>query len=417
MNKILVVARWEYIEKLRSKAFLIGLFLTPILMISFGILPGLFASHEAKEQTKTIGVIDLTGEMGVEFANRMRTSYKRENGTPNYVVENIPVPEGEELEAIRVADARVAADDIGGFVVIRSATTTDSTVEFRSTNIADYVLNGRIAETLRAIISERKLAAAGLSPSLLKDINAGVSVRTVRLSTSGGEAEETGVLAIFFKAYIFLMMLFFLILTSGQLLVRSLMEEKSSRIVEVLVSSCSSNELMMGKVLGLAALGFTQIGFWTAVGLGISTRFDVALVSLDQAVLLLIYFVLGYLLYAGVFIGLGSPVSTEQEAQQLTSYLVLLLVLPIVVTFPALQNPDATWLIVMSYIPLLTPTVMALRISIQMPGTWEILATITLLLVSVVAAMWVAGRIFRVAILATGKRPRLVEIVRWVKMG
>jgi ABC-2 type transport system permease protein len=133
--------------------------------------------------------------------------------------------------------------------------------------------------------------------------------------------------------------------------------------------------------------------------------------------LLIIYFVLGYLFYAAVFIGAGSPLTTEQEAQQVTSYLVMILILPIALAFPAMQNPDATWLRVLTFIPFLTPTMMALRIPIQMPSPWEILATMLLMVVSIFFAMVAAGRIFRIAILSTGKSPKLAEIFRWAKEG
>jgi ABC-2 type transport system permease protein len=194
-------------------------------------------------------------------------------------------------------------------------------------------------------------------------------------------------------------------------------EEKSNRIVEVLVSSCSATELMAGKVFGLSGLGFTQIAFWTIVGLVISLGFGITLVSFGHALLLIVYFVLGYLFYAAIFIGFGSPVTTEQEAQQVTSYLVIILILPLVLALPALQNPNAGWIKVFTYIPLLTPTMMALRIPIQTPSAWEIIATIVLMLISIYVAMVAAGRIFKIAILATGKRPRFGEILTWARTG
>jgi ABC-2 type transport system permease protein len=210
-------------------------------------------------------------------------------------------------------------------------------------------------------------------------------------------------------------MLFFLIVTSGQLLVRSVIEEKSNRIVEVLVSSCSPTELMAGKVVGLSALGLTQMAFWGVIGLAVSAQFSLNLIDAGQALLLLIYFILGYLFYAAVFIAAGSPLTTEQEAQQVTSYLVMVLILPIVLALPAMKNPDAAWLKVLTFFPPLTPTMMALRIPIQMPALWEILTTILLMLVSIYGAMVAAGRIFRIAILATGKTPKFKEILRWVR--
>lgn len=416
MNKAFVVARWEYLEKLKSKAFLIGLFVTPILMVSMGILPGLFASQE-DEQTKLIGLIDMTGEFAKQFAEQLQSNYELSNGAPNYLVEvlyagNLGVAE----KAIEDADEKVLNADIEGYCIIRSTQPSDSLIEYRSKNVGDFRLGHRVEETMRNILLERKLASMGLDPSLTKELKVPLTVRTVQISTSG-EMKESGFLRVFFTAYVFLMMLFFLIVTSGQLLVRSVIEEKSNRIVEILVSSCSPTELMAGKVLGLSGLGFTQIGFWSIIGVAASVQFGIEFVDLYQAALLVMYFVLGYLFYAAVFIGVGSPVTTEQEAQQITSYLVIVLILPIALALPAIQNPGATWLKILSFVPPLTSTMMALRISVQMPSMVEIIGTVLMMVVSIYIAMWAAGRIFKVAILATGKRPRLREIVGWIRTG
>jgi ABC-2 type transport system permease protein len=130
-----------------------------------------------------------------------------------------------------------------------------------------------------------------------------------------------------------------------------------------------------------------------------------------------VYFILGYLLYAAIFIAAGSPLTTEQEAQQVTSYLMLILVLPIMLAIPAMQTPDALWLRVLTYVPLLTPTMMALRIPIQTPPAWEIGLTVVLLLLTIYTAMVTAGRIFRIGILSTGKTPALREILQWARLG
>ena len=416
MSKVLAVAKWEYIEKVKTKAFLIGLVLTPIIFVATGVLPSLFASEEDKE-TKVIGVIDRSGAVADEFARRMESEYRLANGQPNYLVRRLA--EGTNIDvaqAMADADKLVADNEIEGYCVVSGVGRVDSLVEYRSKIVGDFRIGMRIEETLRTIIAERRALAMGLDLSLLKDLNVQIAVKSVKLSKTG-EKEEAGFERVFISAYVFLMMLFLLIVTSGQMLVRSVIEEKSNRIVEVLASSCSSTELMAGKVLGLSALGFTQMGFWTLIGVVASLQFGITLVDPGQAALLIVYFALGYLFYASVFIAAGSPLTTEQEAQQVTSYLVLFLLIPIIVALPAMKNPDAGWLKVLTYIPLLTPTMMALRIPIQMPSTPEIIATITLMVLSIYFGMVTAGRIFRIGILSTGKTPRLAEILHWARTG
>ena len=412
MNKVLAVARWEYLERVKSKAFIIGLILTPIIMVGMGVLPTLLATQE-DTKTKAIGLIDRTGQVGETFVVRMHDRFRPKDGRPNYAVVLLP-PGGEE--SVADADKRVLAGEIEGYCVLDGVSTGDTVVQYRSTAVGDFFLIGRIEETLRTIIAEKRAASKGIGLDLLKELRVKLDLQTTKLSKSG-EEEEGNFLTVFFSAYVFMMMLFMLILGSGQVLVRSVIEEKSNRIVEVLVSSCSPTELMAGKVLGLSLLGFTQIGFWALIGIAATLQFGIQFVAPASGLLLIVYFILGYLFYAGIFIAAGSPLSTEQAAQQVTSYLVMILIIPIVLAMPAMKNPDAAWIKIMSFIPFLTPTMMALRLPIQMPEMWEILGTIAIMIVSIYFVMVAAGRIFRIGILMTGRTPGIGEIIRWIKTG
>jgi ABC-2 type transport system permease protein len=416
MTKTFAVARWEYLEKVKSKAFLIGLLLTPIIMIGMGVIPSLLATQE-DTSTKVIGIIDRTGQLGGAFAKKMESRYRLKNGNPNYVVQVLSSGQtGSMSDLIRETDAKVRNGELEGYCVVQGDTPGDTTVDYRSLAVGDFILQSRMEENLRSVFAERRAAARGVSPELLKELQVRLDLKSVKLSKSGKE-EEGDFLKVFFSAYVFMMMLFMLIVGSGQALVRSVIEEKSNRIVEVLVSSCSSTELMAGKVLGLSALGFTQIGFWSLLGVAAAVQFGIQVIPPASGLLLIVYFVLGYLFYAGIFIAAGSPLSTEQAAQQVTSYLVLMLIIPIVLAMPAMKNPDATWIKVLTFIPVLTPTMMALRIPIQMPAVWEIIATVVLMIFSIWGIMFAAGRIFRIGILMTGKAPNLAEIFRWIKTG
>ena len=415
MNKAFAVAKWEYIEKVKSKAFLIGLLVTPLLMIGMGVASSLLASSE-DEETKIIGIIDLNGEFVVPLSEHLQ-QYKLSNGQPNYIVESIAAGKNvNPADAIARANEAVQNEHMEGYCIIGANPSRDSVIEYRSKHVGDFRISNRIEDGVRQIIEGKRLRQLGIDPSILNRLRVPLDVKTVKLSKEG-ETETGNFMTVFFTAYVFLMMLLFLIMTSGQLLVRSVIEEKSNRIVEILVSSVSPTELMAGKVLGLSGLGFTQIGFWGIIGLGLSLIFGVTMIPAWQAMLLVLYFILGYLLYAAIFIGFGSPLTTEQEAQQVTSYLAIIVILPIVLALPAIQNPGASWIKVLSYIPLLTPTMMTLRIPIQVPTAFEIIITVLILITSVYIAMVVAGRIFRIAILSTGKRPTLREVYAWARNG
>jgi ABC-2 type transport system permease protein len=417
MKKVLAVARWEYIEKVRTKAFLIGLFLTPLIMIGMGVLPGLLATQEDRA-SKSIGIIDRTGEIGAAFIERLQNNYTLPSKSPNYLVQLLASgPTGDLEQQMARADGMVKDGAIEGYCLVRGTTLADTTVEYRSLAVGDFVLQSRVEETLRTIVAERRAMLRGIDANLLRELRVKLDIHTTKLSKTGEKEQEGDFLTTFFSAYVFMMMLFTLIVGSGQALVRSVIEEKSNRIVEVLVSSCSPTELMAGKVLGLSGLGFTQITFWTLLGVAATVKFGIQIVPPANAAILIIYFILGYLLYAGIFIAAGSPLTTEQAAQQVTSYLVLILLIPIVLAFPAMKSPDALWIRILTFIPVLTPTMMALRIPIQMPEPWEILATIGLMVLSIWGVMVAAGRIFRIGILMTGKGPNLAELLRWIRTG
>ncbi|HZY09926.1 MAG TPA: ABC transporter permease [Bacteroidota bacterium] len=410
MKKIIAVARWEYLEKIKSKAFLISLFLMPLIMIAVGVLPVILADRPDSE-TRVIGIIDETKEIYQPLIHHLEERFKLSDGRPNYFLRSI----GDEMESFLdkkiQADSLVISEEIQGYIIIRSSVMDDSLFEYRSSNVGNIRMIENIKSAVRDIIIEKRLRSQGLDPDIVKELTSPLEMRTIKLSKTGKE-EESGFGQIFFTAYTFVMMMMFLVLTSGQLLIRSMLEEKSNRVVEILMSSCSATQLMAGKIIGLSGLGLTQIGFWAIIGLAISIKFAITMISLSSAFILLIYFLLGYLLYAAIFVAAGSPVSTEQEAQQLTTYITLILVMPIVLALPVMQDPDSTLVKVLSFIPLLTPTMMALRIPIQMPSTMEVLLTIVLLSASVVGAIWAAGKIFRTAILIYGKRPTLFEIVK-----
>lgn len=410
MNKALAVARWEYVEKIKSKAFLISLFIMPLIMIGVSVIPTLLLTRPDTEP-RVIGIIDETGEMTQLLSAKFEEKYKLPDGRPNYIFRSIgQQPLLDFAEAKKEGDGLVISEAIEGYVISKSSILNDSTFEYRSQNIGNRRLTERLNRTIRDVIIEKKLKAEGLDPEDIKKLTSPIEIKSVKLSKSG-EEEEGGFEKVFFSALIFIMMMMFLVMTSGQLLVRSMVEEKSNRIVEVLMSSCSAKDLMVGKILGLSGLGFTQIGFWALIGTTIALKFGVALIALSHALILLIFFVLGYLFYAAILVAAGSPLSTEQEAQQITSYLVIILVIPLIIAMPVMQDPNSLLVSILTFVPLLTPTMMTLRIVIQMPSAIEVIAAIIVMILSTIIAMWAAAKIFRTAILAYGKRPSIKEII------
>ena len=199
------------------------------------------------------------------------------------------------------------------------------------------------------------------------------------------------------------------------MLVRSMIEEKSSRLIEMLVSSSTPDELLTGKILGLSLLGITQILIWVLIGLSLIASSLLPLTAFNNIIPMLLYFILGFLFYASLFVGIGSTVNTEQEAQQITTYLSLILMLPVVIAMPAIQNPDFIVTKVFSYIPLTIPTVMLLRLNVQNVTYLEILLSLIIMVFSIFIVTKVSAKIFRIGILSYGNKPTLKEIFQWIK--
>ena len=416
-NKLWRVARWEFVERVKTKSFLIGIILTPVIMVLFSVVPSLLMM-KGDEESRKLAVYDGTGLLFDSLQSRFRKEYVLDNGKPTYELIRL-TGDGKQLDPLRQrVDRDILDEKIEAALFIPSDAFDSLQMEYRGVNVANIRELDRFEKILSQLISNYKLTREGMNPHKIESLIRDVWLRTVRVSEKGVVEESEkgeGFLKQFGISYLFIIMMLIMILQSGQILVRSLLEEKSNRLVEVLVSSCSPIELMAGKILGLGALGLTQISIWVVMAATMVMSVGITDLPLENVPLMLVYFFLGYILYSGIFVAFGTLVSTEQEAQQVTGYLSMILVIPIALSFFATQSPNATIIKVLSFIPLITPAMMVLRIPIQLPSFWEIFATLLILSLTVVFVVWAAGKIFRVGILLTGKRPSIDEIVRWIR--
>ena len=219
----------------------------------------------------------------------------------------------------------------------------------------------------------------------------------------------------FFSSFVFIILLMIMIMSSGGMLVRSLLEEKSNRLIEILVSSCTPTQLLTGKILGLSMLNLFQIIIWGLIGIALTGAATISPEIIENIGLDLVYFVLGFVFYTGIFVGLGATATTEQEAQQFNSYISMILILPIVFAISAIQNPNSEIVHVLSYFPLTTPSIMLLRLNISPVPLADILTTILILVVSIFISIYSSAKIFKIGILSYGKRPTIRELINWIK--
>jgi ABC-2 type transport system permease protein len=310
-------------------------------------------------------------------------------------------------------DARVAAGELDGWLRLPADFADTRAFEMHAESVLDPALLEAVKGRVTAALTEAKAGEVGLAPEQVRELLRPVQLTLFR--TRDGD-RSTDPEHLYLRAVLMVMMLFFALVPTGQILMRSVIEEKANRVVEVLLSSVTPGEIMLGKVLGLGAVGLTLLAAWTAAGLLLSARAGGAAVPVSPAEVgvFLLYFLPGYFLYAALLGAIGSVCRTEREAQPFLTPISLTLVLPVLAGFALAQNPDHVLARVLSFVPLLTPSLMLFRFTLQPPPAWEIAATWLVLVLSTIAMVWVSSRVFRTGILLTGKRPTLPEIARWV---
>ena len=412
MSKILTIARWEFLEKVKTKSFIISLVITPLIIIMFSILPTLLTQKEDL-RTKLIGVVDTSGIYFYKLVDELE-QYKLDNFQPNYILLNL-ADDKKSLKQLKIeADKDVTDSKIEGFLFILNGGTDSLRVEYRSEKLGGFRDVRNFEEKINKIRIQNELNARGIDPSIAEFVQSGVNIDQIKIEKSGEEGKQN-FLVDFFSAFIFIMLLMMMVIYSGQLLVRSLIEEKSNRLIEILISSCTSEQLLAGKILGLSALGLTQIVIWSLIGITLVGGAVIPPAAFDNILIMLVYFITGFIFYTTIFVGIGSIVTTEQEAQQMTTYISLILILPVVVAMPAIQNPESLMVKVMSYIPLTIPSIMLLRFKIAPVPLIDIIITLSIMFVSTIVTLKIAAKIFRIGILSYGKKPTIKELIQWSK--
>jgi ABC-2 type transport system permease protein len=362
-----------------------------------------------------IAVVDATGTLrdGVEQELRRQ----RVAGESRFVV--MPA-EGADAEAARGAARRGVVDGgLDGYLYLAPDALATSRAEYFGKNVSNVMDLRLVEQSAESAIMQHRLAQEGLDGARVKAVTRKLDLRTVRL-TAGGEREDRG--ATFILALMLLTLLYMTVPMWGAAIMNGVIEEKSNRVVEVIVSSIPTSYLFAGKLLGVGGAGLTQVLVWvlTMAGIGAygtAATGGMAMPELSPLLLVsfVVFFLLGYFLYGSLYAGVGSAVNTQQEAQSLALPVMMPLVLGFVF-FPAvLGSPDSAFSVTLSLIPFFTPMLMFLRITAVTPPAWQIALSVGLTLATVMAMTWAASRIYRVGILMYGKRPTFPEMLRWIK--
>ncbi len=437
MNKIILIIKREYLTRVRKRSFLLTTFLVPLFFI--GLYVGIFfLTKKSFEDTHaTVYVIDDNGSV----SNKLQS-----NKSVTFLIENNNLQ--EQLKNIKSENSNTS------ILLIPNDFFESKKVEFLSTNKPNISTQRDIQNELSNILRDHQLELLGISAQSINEINSDVSITAKEIADDGATVESNTEVAMGIAIGLSILIYLSLFLYGSQVM-RGIIEEKTSRVIEVIISSVKPFQLMMGKIIGIGLVGLTQFVLWLFLSLILAGAASTLLISkedLSQQVMgtssvqnpnlnntisqdsfaqsdfvnilntvnvteivvcFFIFFLGGYLVYSALFAAVGSAIDSETEASQFTMPITMPLLLTYALSFGVLINDPhgtvATWL---SFIPLTSPIAMLVRVPFGVP-TWQILVSASLLVAAFIFTTWVAARIYRVGILMYGKKASFKELIKW----
>lgn len=435
MDKVWAVIRREFVSRVRSRAFVVSTILGPLLMGALFVMPILLEKRQTTP--KHIVVLDAAGgDFGRQVTERLRLEMRDTvtHTMPRYRVEHVTT-EGRVTE---VRDSLVALtglrkagpDGLDGVLVLTDSTISAGRMRYYGANVGSPNDMSALRATVRPLVMGARLERAGVDPGVVDAAQGNVELTTERV-TQGKLTGQSGS-ASFLLAYVMSFMLYLALLLYGMQVMSSVVEEKSSRIVEVLVSSLTPFQLLLGKVIGVASVALVQLGIWAGTAMVLTTyRLQVAgafgaspksvsdlpipTVSPMMLVVFLGFFVLGFFFYSAMYAAVGSMCNSHQEAQQSQTPVTLFVAAGLMLMFSLLSEPNGTMAHALSLVPFFAPFVTPVRYSLS-PLPWtELLMSVLAMVAGLVVVVWIAARIYRVGILSYGKKPKLSEVARWIR--
>ncbi|MEA2489576.1 MAG: type transport system permease protein [Acidobacteriota bacterium] len=442
MNKMFAVLKREYLQAVRKKAFIIMTLLFPFLMLALMAVPALVASKGMGE--KKIAVLDGTGLLRQAFARpnaKEKTDPKKEardamSGRrrgpelPSQLLIDYHDQAGSDVKTdAKPYLTRLAAEGAqkldGVFIIPAGAKDSpDTQLTYYSRSSTDVMTQERLARLTNKAMQRNRLAANGIHPEDVDRLTLEMPVEAVQISKSG--EQKTGGEMNFLFGFVFAALLILPSFIYGNETMRGIVQEKSERVVEVLISSVTPTQLLMGKILGVAAVGLTQIGVWLIMG-SLAGAYGAATASMAGInvaqffrpsifVFFFIFFILAYLTYVCVYAIAGAVSNTEKEAQQFVAPISMVMMAPWFLMFPIIMNPDSKIAVGFSLAPVFGPITMFVRTLVAEPPMWHIVVSIAVSIATIFLFMWITAKIFRVGILSYGKRPTIPELWRWLKV-
>lgn len=439
MSNFSVILKREYLSRVKKRSFLIITFLGPLFFAALMIAPSLMMmKSDSMEAKKTIAVLDETGWFDGKFENTDINTFLYTNTD-----ENIDTLKKLILEGVYDAALYIPATELN----------VPTNAKLYSNKQIPMSLSSYIKSEMKQEVEHRKLLAHGIDPKIVKSVNTSINISTIRMDEEEGEKTSYAELESIIGLVLAVIVYFVIFLFSNQVL-RGVIEEKSNRIIEVIISSVKPFELMMGKIIGIALVGLTQFLLWIVLTIGIylvangiilgpeimspsgtvmteeisqivdtTQGQDIMLevVSMIESInfkailiTFLFYFVFGFLLYAALFAAVGGMVDNETDSNQFVTILSMPLIVATVCSTAMINNPDSGLGIWLSMIPFTSPVSMMIRIPFGVPY-WQVVVSLFILVLTFVFITWIAAKIYRTGILMYGKKPNLKEIWKWLR--
>jgi ABC-2 type transport system permease protein len=436
MKKFLAVVKREYVQRVRTKFFVIATVLFPLLTFGFTVLPALMFGIKTGGPTR-LAILDQTGKMYERVAteiNRDEARAPAESAAPagafgakdrsrqaaamvkgSYLVERID-PDGQSIGEVRTSlNRRVSNRELDGYLILPANLLADGQAEFHARNTADLITKEQLERAISQAVRSQRLIENGIDEKKLDQFS-----KPVHFKATSASGEESKGEAGFFMVFGVGMLIYMSVLLYGQLVLGAVIEEKETRIAEILFSSMRTFPLMIGKLIGVWLVALTQLGIWGLTFLVLSawsagSSFTIPAVPRAWFAYFAIFFLMGFFIYATVYAVVGSMVTTTQEGGQLALPVVLLLVTALLVSFNIIRSPNSSLAFWASMFPFFSPITMLVRIVTETPPWWQILLSLGIGFATATGLIWLASRIYRVGMLMYGKKATIPEVVRWVR--
>ena len=429
-NAWLVVQR-EYLERIRSKAFIIMTLLMPAFMASTILIPA-FLSDMKSAVTRHIVLVANNPEIAEAIKQQLLQQTKNDasaqrNTGPGTSARKLAPPRFSIQIDTNTTDAErdklrrdVSDGKIGGFLWLTDSDLANRKVVYSAKDVTDFGESIELRNAVHSALVKRQLGQKGMSDAEVETVLKPIDFDSIRIEK--GKEGASGI-AVFLVSFTMVMLLYVNVLVYGFAVMRSIIEEKSSRILEVLLSSVTAKQLLAGKIIGVGAVGLTQIIIWLTIAgafwlpglMSSSSMLANAHIPMVGVAAFGVFFILGYFLYSTMYAALGSMVNSDQEAQQVQWPAMVPIVFAIVLSTPVLQHPNSQLAFWTSMVPFFAPILMFVRIMAETPPMWQIVLCIALMLLTTWGLLGLSSRIYRVGILMYGKRPTLPELRRWLR--